>query len=402
MERLLACPVCAGRSIKVLASLKDYPFTEKIAPLGIAASQTEFTSDQALLICQVCSHGFLENQYDPKLLYHSDYQTVSAKSEPASAATRRLLSFANSVFPLSEMEMVFDVGANDGTLLHQTEEFGFQGFKVALDPSVSDWQEGIIGHTAFIEDFNFSLLPQVRGARLIIASHVLEHVADPVTVVSRLASEMTKDDLLVLQFPALEPLIMEKRFDQVHHQHFHYFTWTSFNRLIQEAGLEVVNSKVDWIHYGAGNVALKKSEFAKQLAPLSSFPWGDPSLAGFSDIRGEVSLSAYSDYIRFQQVIDSSLAIKPYVALGAGLMSPIVFYYLPQGWKNCEAIFDQDTSKAGLRYANTPRSITLMPDVLSGLNVLVSGSVSRGAGRKLFELAASKDARSINFPVLNA
>ena len=394
--------MCAGKSISLLASLKDYPFTEKIAAAEVTSSQTEFTSDQALLICQVCSHGFLENQYDPKLLYHSDYQTVSAKSDPASAATRRLLSFADSVLPLSGIEMVFDVGANDGTLLNQTGEFGFHGFKVALDPSVSDWKEGILGHTAFIEDFDFSLLPQVRGARLIIASHVLEHVADPVAVVSRLASEMTEDDLLVLQFPALEPLIMEKRFDQVHHQHFHYFTWTSFNRLLQQIDLEVVSSRVDWIHYGAGNVALKKTKGAKQSWPSIGHPWGDASLARFSDIRDEISLSAYTDFLRFQQVIDSSLAVKPYVALGAGLMSPIVFYYLPGSWNNCEAIFDQDTAKVGVRYANTPRSISLMPDVLSGLDVLISGSVSRGAGRKLFELAANKNARSINFPVLNA
>jgi hypothetical protein len=402
MQTLLACPVCAGKSITLLAQLKDYPFTEKIAPLGVTPSRTEFTSDQALLICQVCSHGFLENQYDPKLLYHSDYQTVSAKSEPASAATKRLLSFADSVLPLAEIEMVFDVGANDGTLLHQTGGFGFQGLKVALDPSVSDWQEGIIGHTSFIEDFDFSLLPQVKGARLIIASHVLEHVADPVAVVSRLASEMTKDDLLVLQFPALEPLIMEKRFDQVHQQHFHYFTWGSFTRLLEEVNLEVVSSRVDWIHYGAGNVALKKLDGVKQSRQSKSLPWGDPSLAGFSDIRDKVSLDAYADYLRFQEVIDSSLAVKPYVALGAGLMSPIVFYYLPQSWKNCEAIFDQDPAKVGVRYANTPKAISLVPDVLTGIDVLVSGSVSRGAGRKLFELAANKDARSINFPVLNA
>jgi cyclopropane-fatty-acyl-phospholipid synthase len=401
VKKIESCPVCHSKSIEQIVDLPDYPFTEKLASADSTDVGLGDTANQSLLFCAGCSHCFLQDQYDPKDLYHSDYQTISSKSQPAVDATSRLLEFANKVCPFRNLDLIFDIGANDGTLLNQTNNFGFDGLKVALDPSFSSWDEGVQGHTSFVEDFDFSLLPKVTGTRLFIASHVLEHIADPLFVVSTISANMRAGDSLILQFPALEPLVAERRFDQIHHQHFHYFSWRSLLILAQKAGLSVVSSQVDWSHYGAGNVAFKKVARGEVLEESFGLPWDSPELGRLGNIRVEDAVEAYAEYASFQKVLGRILSEQPYVALGAGLMSPIVFYHLKESWSGCKAIFDQDKAKLGLRYQNTPRTISPLPDNFEGESVLITGSVSRGAGRRLFTLAAGMQARTINFPVLN-
>ena len=402
MNQTRNCPVCSSSDALELVALKKYPFTEKFAEPGSQPSFGEFSADQRVLICGQCSHGFLEMQYDPKKLYHSNYKTVSAKSQPAMQATRQLLEFASDSLALEKLELIFDIGANDGSLLRQVSEMGFAGEKFALDPSFATWDEDVHGFTGFIEDFDFNNIPEVSGSRLFIASHVLEHVADPVNVVNKIAMNMGPKDLLVLQFPALEPMALDRRFDQVHHQHFHYFSWKSFLRLLSSTGLQVSKAKVDWNHYGAGNVALTKNEASEEDFALdNSAPWWDPKLANFEGDDFSKILGYYQEFKSYLEIVDRLLSEKPFVALGAGLMSPIVFYYLPSTWKNCVAIFDHEESKAGQRYLNTPCVVSPVPSTLRGLDSLISGAVSKGAGRRLFQIADELGARTIAFPVLN-
>lgn len=402
LKQVEKCPVCSGSDVLELAALEKYPFTEKFAEPGSEAVFGEFSADQRLLICARCTHGFLEMQYDPKKLYHSDYKTISSKSQPATQATRQLLEFASDFVPLDHLDLIFDIGANDGSLLRQVSGMGFAGKKSALDPSFSVWDDDVQGFTGFIEDFDFHNLPDVTGYRLFIASHVLEHVSDPIGVIGKIAASMGPKDFLVLQFPALEPLARDRRFDQVHHQHFHYFSWKSFLLLLSITGLRVTKAKVDWNHYGAGNVILRKSgKPDHDLEHNAGTPWLEPRLEKFAAQGFANILRSYEDFTTYQNVLDRCLSEREYVALGAGLMSPIVFYHLPNGWRNCVALFDHDQSKIGQRYANTPRVVSPLPDTLQGLDTLISGSVSKGAGRKLYGVANDLGAKTITFPVLN-
>jgi hypothetical protein len=83
-------------------------------------------------------------------------------------------------------------------------------------------------------------------------------------------------------------------------------------------------------------------------------------------------------------------------------MSPIIFYHLKESWSMCKGILDDDVSKQGRQYKGIPRPITPVPETLEGQTILISGSVSRQAGRALFNLVSAKRARTILFPVLNA
>lgn len=393
------CPICDAADSEVVWELPAYPFTEQLVSRSPQDEGALESADQSVLFCPSCTHVFLGKQHNPSLLYNDHYETVASKSNAAVDATQRLLGFANAAIGFSDVDLVFDIGANDGTFLRQLRESGFKGQRAALDPSFSNWDEEIAGFTAFIEDFDFSLLP-ASAKTVFFASHVVEHLADPLGFFLLLSQEMSGRDYLVVQFPALEPLVRDFRFDQIHHQHFHYFSWQSLLTAVVSAEMEVVSTGLDWSHYGAGNLVLRKKR--RGGSPQQTMlPWGESSLEQFSPISVGQLRNAINVYESYQAVVNQCLSAGQYVALGAGLMSPIVFYHLAENWGRCVGLYDDEVSKHGTQYAGTPLAIGPLPPSLDGEVVLISGSVSKSAGRKLTEIAFAKGARSLIYPVLN-
>ena len=397
---LSVCPICESPHISVVWELPQFPFTEQFVDSHSLANLE--VNDQILLICQYCTHVFLGKQYDPQRLYNSEYQTISSKSKAATDATQRLINFARQHIDFSKSTLFFDIGANDGSLLHQIREQGYSAQLVGLDPSFKDWDPRILGFTGFIENFDFSNLPSSGSLRVIFASHVLEHIANPKYFFQLLSDQMTTQDYLVLQFPAIEPIVHESRFDQIHHQHFHYFSWVSLLKALENTELQVVASGMDWDHYGAGNLILAKQSSTFDGRSVTRSPWNQPDLMPYSNMNLSIVRDSIGIYTDYQSAISRVLSSTSYLALGAGLMSPIIFYHLKESWSMCNGILDDDVSKQGRQYKGIPRLITPVPETLEGQTILISGSVSRQAGRALFNLASTRRARTILFPVLNA
>ena len=397
---LSECPVCQSNRIDVAWELPLFPFTEQFTA-SCNSLQLE-ASNQILLLCNQCSHVFLARQFDTNSFYNDDYQTISSNSQAASQATQRLIDFSSQHINFSKASLFFDIGTNDGTLLLQLRKNGYLAPLAGLDPSFKSWHPEISGFTEFIEDFDFSKLPVSKGMRVFFASHVIEHLANPKSLFQLLSDQMTTQDYLVLQFPAIEPLVHESRFDQIHHQHFHYFSWVSLLKALENTELQVVASGMDWDHYGAGNLILAKQSSTFDGRLVTSSPWNQPDLTPYSNVNLSIVRDSIGRYTDYQSVLSRVLSSTSYLAVGAGLMSPIIFYHLKESWSMCKGILDDDVSKQGRQYKGIPRLITPVPETLEGQTILISGSVSRQAGRALFNLVSAKRARTILFPVLNA
>lgn len=393
-----SCPVCNSVAENDSVTLLDYPLTELFFD-GNPDSVTTVT--QAIAACDNCGHVFLRRQLDPSQLYGTTYQTRSSKSAAAQSALARLLGFFVDRLDLDDFDMCVDIGANDGTFLELLKSSGFRGSRIGVDPSNDLWPEGVEGYTDFAENVDLPAITQRSGRKFIVASHVIEHVAKPVEFLGHLASAMKPTDVLLMQFPALEPMLTEFRFDQVHHQHYHYFGSGSFVRALTMSGLRLISAGIDWQHYGSATCLVmpdgrgpsgSQSDHWTSIS-RSLFP-GTPSV-------GRLVADHYARFEGLQAVINESLRTRRYVALGAGLMAPIVFYHLPGSWDSCTAILDDDAAKWGRRYCGTPASIEPVPKTLEGQVVLISGAVSRSAGRALVERAMTIGAGNVVVPVVN-
>lgn len=396
---LTSCPICGDGAARDTVSLPSYPMTEYFCQEGDDLKRMTQLS-QFVATCEACGHVFLRRQIDPIELYGSSYQTRSAKSSPATAALDRLLVFLETRHRLTEFDLCVDIGANDGSFLEMLLRRGFKGRRVGIDPSSVDWPEGVEGHTGFAEDVDFEGITGNSERVLLVASHVLEHVAEPTELLGKVSAVMGPQDVLLVQFPAMEPLAVELRFDQIHHQHYHYFSRSSFGRALEIAGLQIVASQIDWQHYGSATCLIRKS--VRMTSPLND-GWNSVWERVVSSTGATTNLvsTRYDAFAQLQGAVDESLRFAEFVGLGAGLMSPIVFYHLPKSSANCTAVFDDDSTKWGRRYCHTPASIAPVPSSLDERIVLVSGAVSRQAGRVLTRRAIELGALNVVLPVIN-
>ena len=394
-KELENCPICLQVNFQMVLDLPNYPVTEFFADEKTRASSVEIGYNQKLNICLSCFHVYLENQLLPEFIYNGDYQTIASVSAPAQLATLRFMNCINEFFEISKFELVMDIGANDGSFLRQLNQLSFKGKKYAIDPSFTSWDADVEGFTMFVEDFDFQNLSHY-SRRLFVASHVMEHVASPSVVIEKLSQCINEDDLIVLQFPAIEPLIHESRFDQIHHQHFHYFSYDSFCRMIESSNLQIVSSFIDWQHYGAAVVFLSKAG-NRQILEVGQNEW--ENLRDLVPVSQDSIVSSYSTFTSYLDFIKRQLSDCAWISIGAGLMSPIIFYYLQGAWENCIGIYDENATKQGKRYANTPCAIDPFPEHSKAKTGLLTGSVSRLAGRELFTKASSMNLDKILIPV---
>lgn len=399
-RQLGACPLCYSRSLELLITLPNYPLTEFLVDI---AHVNGLTLDNSVAFCAQCSHAFLSSQIDPGFLYSSNYRT-SSKTDSSFSVFERLFDKLDSFDVFSEKKMVIDIGANDGTFLRYLKNKLPSKRFYGIDPiwNSEEQTDKIEGFTGFFDSEEaISSIPEVFP-RLYLATHVLEHIASPQRFLEQFAKILAPGDQLLLVFPSLEGLVYDSRIESVHHQHFHYFSHKSFELLCEPLGLRIVRSWIDFEHYGAACVLVSR----KQEVISKHDGWGEfSSTLGFSSSPSQLQNGFADSKHLFDQNIEAinlQLSLHRHVGIGGGaLMSPILFYYL-QPWSTFEHVYDDDKTKVGLHYANSPRAIEMTPQTLRGKRVVVLGSVSKQTGRKLFLRATQLEAHSIAFPVIGA
>src|SRR3990167_6657675 len=175
------CPICSGE-MERLFSLPGYPFTDKPG-----------VGDQEFLFCE-CGHGMLERIYpqDSGRMGEDHYLKVFAE-------------FVKK--HVGKYDLVIDIGGGDSALCKM-----FHGAYQVIDPSINCGIE-----EASLSSFKFT-------HKLILSSHTLEHVTDPNVFIAKVSKSLRYEDTVAIQVPSLDWLLADCRFDQVHHQHIHYFS----------------------------------------------------------------------------------------------------------------------------------------------------------------------------------
>jgi hypothetical protein len=363
------CPVCERHMEKVL-DLKRYPLTELYEPYDPDRFDDEGYVDQGLLFCDHCSHAKLETIISPAFLY-SHYRTTTAVSVGSMTAIANFRRFIAEHVDVGQYDAIIDIGANDVTLL---ASFG-NGERqlIAIDPNTDRTlgeEHGIVVVNDFIEDVDLAGL--CRGRALFLASHTLEHIERPSSMLRQLYEYMGPDDLCIFQFPSLDLLVADARIDQVHHQHVNYFSQRSIAMLLAKIGFELVTARFDTDHYGALMIIFRKAS--------------GPGSADFGPSISSKTFRARKEVFN-RDISAANLRIEanpgPMVAFGAGLMLPLVAYYLPALAK-VDCVVDDDRTKDGLRFVNFNKEIVHSSKIaLADKDVVVTALATKLALRRI-------------------
>lgn len=303
----------------MIFDLPNLPFTE-----------TPGSADQAFVFDEETRHGRL------KYFYPQAYgQQMGDRTY--------LTVFADFLRPYLHGEVV-DIGGNDGTL------------------------GSLLGKPYFIVDGAGGIEKAEIAGQNFVSSHTIEHLADPEILIRKVANALG-GGVFGLQFPSLDLLVEDSRFDQVFHGHYHYFSERSITALLAKHDLRVVAKKWNSDHWGTLMLVCVKGQGEVTGRQITA-----------TDIK-------YSRFMFRMQMTATKNHLKDFVCYGASPMLPVLGYYLPI--HKAEFVADDDKRKSG-------GGVRSDYD-LKGRDVLIT-AVSKLTARLLTSKAFEKGARNVIVP----
>lgn len=178
-----------------------------------------------------------------------------------------------------------EVGAGLGILSHCLQQLGCQVVAVEPDPQQADWAKNHLGLEVISVAFEEAPLPS--GFDLLVASHVIEHLVDPVAFLSRLRGLAAPDGKLFLETPnILAPKVSPRRTFSLAHNY--YFSPATLTACLTSCGWQVLSLRL-----------FRYDSFMVLATPATPCPpsWsGDP----VSEIRQAVRRHRWYYYLSFR------------------------------------------------------------------------------------------------------
>lgn len=378
------CPIC-GVPGRLGISLPKYPITEMYVD-WLPDQKNEGFLDQSLLFCENCEHAYLEKILDVRFIYEN-YLTTSASSHGAISCLKSFKAFVERHTQLEGCRLMVDIGGNDSTFLSYFSEYPHMEL-VNIDPNASG--EGRYNlNKCFLEDVDLDVFKNVLN-KIIVSSHTIEHLSQPSDLIKKISRSLSTEDYCFLQFPAIESLISNSRFDQICHQHINYFSISSIGILLKKHGLTIIDYEYDDAHFGTLRVAAK----------LNSI---DTSVCNTRRLSREQIRNQFDNFKKYYAHLNEILypVFNDGYGYGAGLMVPTLAYYLPVV-SSLRCIFDENTSKHGKRFINLPAKITLpvVPD--PEIPILITSISTNSAARAIFNKLDKNEVRRIVLPTIIA
>ncbi len=327
--------ICSG-DLEIAIELPDLPLTGIYCVKGQDKNSQNF--DQELLLCTNCGHAQIKNIIDVNYMYGESYGFRTSSSETASGGSNYFADFLDSLFPDKIFNSIVDFGCNDGYLLKLLKQRNkgkqYLGVDLIWKGKESEFEDDqIIISGEKIENIDFNdILDQMPD--LIVSQHTMEHIEDPKGLLEKLFSNTDDSTSFVFEFPCFDPLLENFRFDQVFHQHIHYYSVQSFLKLLGLLGAEPIGYTINYNYWGALIIAFKKSKNSAanmKIALSKNFPHKDlPSV--------QKRYSLFKKQMEITIEILDKLKHETWYGYGAALMLPILGYHLNNDFSYFKAI----------------------------------------------------------------
>lgn len=384
------CAICNHSPLVKAIDLPKLPLTGLyIDPSTNPADLPEHVRegfDQALLLCDNCGHGQLLNVIDSCYIYDDTYTHRGSKSAIATAGNDYFVEFLKKIAPGRTFQRAVDIGCNDLYLIKKLEPFAKR--LAGVDPiwKNQDHQcsEKIQVLGGFVEEVDITKALNGKPD-LVVSAHTFEHVSDPKTVLQEVVKNATDDALFLIEVPSFDSLLRNYRFDQVFHQHLHYYSLSSFNRLIQELGCTYITHTYNYSFWGGTLLVAFKKGVSKQ-SPTPEKPHLEEIQNGYKLFKHQLAYALNS--LKYRASAET-------YGYGAAQMLPILAYHMESDLSFLNCILDDNPSRWGLKYPSLACLISPMKQEMNLENSDVMITALDSARPILKKLSQTKAQRVI-------
>jgi SAM-dependent methyltransferase len=240
----MAPPQATGRCALCKSSDREVIQTQSLALLNRSEPcRIDFS------LCRTCGHLQQWPAVPPELMdYH--YRTFATyelfgdaaqlRQAPPSRHALRFLSLARDIGLAPGR--AYEIGCASGEMLNQFRKAGWQVAGCDPSPSAVAQAHAVFGIAADLGGEE-ETVPRQTNLDLILLCHVLEHLYDPSAALARVHAALAPDGYLVLEVPcAVAPEQLPPGWFTF--EHLHYYQPAILERLLRQAGFELVESRI--------------------------------------------------------------------------------------------------------------------------------------------------------------
>jgi NDP-4-keto-2,6-dideoxyhexose 3-C-methyltransferase len=247
VKQITACRSCGSGSLEEVLDLGTHAvsdFYEKV-------HSDELRAPLCLVQCGGCGLVQLTHSVSRDRLY-KDYWYRSGLNPAMVAALKDVVDDAMGRVKLNEWENVFDIGANDGTLLNQYPK-GLSFRKWGIEPSQIgefvdlDW--GSIKR-GFYPETGWGWYPD-HFPKIITSIAMFYDLDDPNDFVCRIKHDLHPEGIWVNQMMDLDGMLAANAFDNICHEHVAYWSQTDFACLTGQHGLSITDVSRNTVNGGS-------------------------------------------------------------------------------------------------------------------------------------------------------
>lgn len=204
---------------------------------------------------------------------YQEYWYRSGINKTMTAELKGIAQKAASLIKLEEGDAVLDIGCNDGTLLRFYPK---ASYKVGFDPA-KNLREYAEKHAALVVTDYFTAEGYFnklnKKAKIITAIAMFYDLEEPHMFVDDINDVLDTEGLWIVQMSYMPLMLKQMAFDNICHEHLEYYLLSSFEYLIKQHDLRIVDVELNDINGGSFRIYVRKNASHAHL--FASAPYRD-------------------------------------------------------------------------------------------------------------------------------
>ncbi|MEC7640868.1 MAG: class I SAM-dependent methyltransferase [Nitrospinota bacterium] len=209
-----------------------------------------------MVLCVNCSLLQLRHTAPMELMYSRFYWYRSGVTDTMRKALRNLTESIEALVSLKPGDVVFDIGANDGTMLTTFTTKGLR--KIGCEPADNLIDQLKVNADLVIHGFwnceAYESLAKAHGfgkAKVVTAIGMFYDMEDPNQFVADVSKVLADDGVFVAQLMCLRPMLEKNDVGNICHEHLEFYSLESLRYLFENNGLEMFKLEENNVNGGS-------------------------------------------------------------------------------------------------------------------------------------------------------
>jgi len=259
------CQICNNKNIKEVFNLGFQPLAD-----DLRAEEKKFENVISypinIFFCNKCI--LLQNNFivGDKQLYSDKYHYRPGISKTVRENQLKLAKQIINDYKLNYSEFIIDIGSNDGTLLNQFKNIGFQNL-LGVEPTNTIKFQKALKINSIKSFYNLDTSRKIKKiygkAKIILTTNVFAHSNKMEDFIKSVRNNLKNNGVFIIENHYLLDVIKKKQFDTFYHEHLRTYSLRSLINLMKYYGFKIIHARTSE-RYG-GNIqahfALQNSNF---------------------------------------------------------------------------------------------------------------------------------------------